>query len=184
MGNPTPNFGYNRPSQGDDNWDEPVNANWASIDADMASHDQVAKLTTSDSSTNINTSVLFPWDTAAILDAPFDYDSANTPERLDITEDGTYEFHVTIAQNVTDGSTRTNAGARLQVNGSTLVPGYGLSGYKRTSEGHQESSVHVHALETLSAGDYVEVSMKQYANGGTVVPIPAGCALIARRLRR
>lgn len=32
---PTPNFGYNTPARGDEDWDVPVNENWQNIDADI-----------------------------------------------------------------------------------------------------------------------------------------------------
>lgn len=149
----------------------------------------VAKLTTTDGTTNINQNVLFPWTASPITDSPFAYDGTNTPTRLDITESGTYEVHLTIGIG-TGGTSRDSPNAFLYKNrssagtGGTQLKASGKSGYIRENDGHSESSLHLSWIGTLSAGDYIVIQMQSEANTGGRPCAPAETNLFAKQINR
>lgn len=132
----------------------------------------IAKLTSSSGSTDINQSILLPWDSAALIDTgTFSYTSGD--DYVTVDEAGTYEVHVNIAQSPT-GSSRTNPNAFLYKNrtssgsGGTGLDAAGKSGYARRNEGHRESSLNISWIGDLAAGDTLSIQMGQEASSGTV----------------
>lgn len=206
MADPTTNYGWDIPQDGEKNWGDTLNtvfndqdtdlknvedkadsaqsdANSAQSTADTAkamATEYVAKITTTDTSTNINQAIRFPWDGAPISDSAYSFD--NTNDAVDIQTDGLYEITAVIAIN-SSTSGRTAPNAKIHVNGSA-VPGFGKSGYMRNAASHQQSSVHPHALESLVAGDTITVEMsRDDSNAYTATPDAAGCVMIIKQVR-
>lgn len=131
----------------------------------------VAKLTTSDTSTNINQGVLFPWTASPITDGPFSYDGVNSPKIITINESGTYQVHLTIGISG-GGVARDSPNAMLYKNrtsagsGGTQLKAAGKSGYIRNNNGHDQSSLHLSWIGELSAGDSLAIQMRQEGDSG------------------
>lgn len=180
MADPTTNFGWDIPQDGETNWGDVLNATINDIDADVFPH--LAKLETTDSSTDINSAgTIFPWDSAPILDSgAFTFDGTN--HVLTVDKAGIYEIQSNIAHYSDTTNARENPGSHITING-VKVPGFGRSGYTRNANGHDDASTHAHALEDLASGDNIRVEMEVNGNTGVSTPVPAGCVMIVKRIR-
>lgn len=182
----TNNYNWDLPEDGESGWGLTLNDAIKAVDSDLNTVEEkatahVAKLTTSDSSTDINSSgTVFPWDNAPILDSAYSFDG--TAHELTIESDGLYEFRSTIAHYSDTNNARENPGSHITVNG-TKTGGFGRSGYTRNASGHNHASTHAEALEQLVAGDTVTVTMEVNGNTGVSTPTPAGCVFIAKKIR-
>jgi len=167
-----------------DNGDETV-----TVEAPPETTTPVAKLTTSDESTNINQGVLFPWTAAPMQDYPFSYDGTNAPTRLTVEEGGTYEVHVTVGMSL-NGTNRDNPNIFLFKNrsssgsGGTQLKAAGKTGYTRETDGHDQSSLHISWVGDLTAGEYLVLQCRRDASSGTRTPLSAETNLFAKKLNR
>ena len=96
-----------------------------------------------------------------------------------INRDGVYD----VASNIYISSPdpRTNPSVVIYVNG--IEQGVtGASGYIRDNQGHNESSVHVRQLLSLSAGDVVDVRCTRLANNGVVEAVADRGNLIIKKI--
>lgn len=157
------------------------------VRVDTAGGIEIVKLTTSSSGTNINQTVLFPWDNAPLIDAPFSYTGGN--DYVTVDEDGTYEIHFTCGFD-TNGQDRDNPMAFLYKNrtsnnsGGTQLRASGKSGYVRENQGHDQSSLHLSWIGELTAGDTISIQMRQDANNGTRNPYPSETNMFLKKLPR
>lgn len=179
MADPTPNYGWDIPQDGELNWGDTLNQAINDMDSDV--YPYVAKLTTTDSATDINTAgAIFPWDTGEIVDSIYTFDG--TAHELTVDDGGLYEIRSNIAHTSDGANIRENPGSHITING-TRVPGFGRSGYTRNGSGHDDASTHAEALEQLVAGDTIAVEMDVNGNTGVCTPVPAGCVLIVKKVR-
>mgnify|MGYP003675058638 FL=1 len=65
----------------------------------------------------------------------------------------------------------------ISVNG-TQRGTFGSTGYIRTNQGHQESSLHITEVFELTANDVLSISIRRTANGGNVNLRSAGSSNI------
>ncbi len=93
--------------------------------------------------------------------------------QLTITQGGRYEFIVN-ASIANNGSTDRNAPEmRLFVNG-VAVGSYASTGYIRSANNHEETSLHLREVLQLNANDIVTVRIFRAANTGSVLLRDAG----------
>lgn len=123
------------------------------------------KLTNTDTTTDLNvTDKVVPWGELKHIDSPpFEFDDAN--DSIIVQEDGLYEIRSIIFSYTS--SSRTNPVARIKLNGTTYLEGWGGSGYTRNNDGHREASNSPHTVQELTAGDYLQIETFQEASGGT-----------------
>lgn len=139
---------------------------------------RIIKLTTTDTSTDLNSSdTVVPWTDAPIMDNPPFGFSGN---QIDIQKDGIYELQSIIYSDTSNS--RTNPVARFRVNGTTFLDGWGGSGYTRNSDGHTHASNSPYTIEQLNAGDYIEVVTFQEANGGSRIMESNTCVFTAKKI--
>ncbi|GHC49791.1 hypothetical protein GCM10008083_11730 [Ulvibacter litoralis] len=97
--------------------------------------------------------------------------------QVTITEAGRYEFIINISLiNVAAGA-RNAPEMRLSVNG-TEIGSYGATGYMRSQNGHDESSLHLREVLELNANDVVSIGIQRAANGGVVNLRSAGSSTV------
>ena len=139
------------------------------------------KLTTTDTSTNLNSdNTVVPWTDAEYIDSTFIFDSANN--QITVEEDGIYEMRAVLYTYHQGSSTRSNPVARFLLNGSTYLDGYGASGYARNNENHLHSSNSPHNIEELTAGDNIQVETFREGGGGTRTMVADTCMFYMKKL--
>ena len=89
------------------------------------------------------------------------HDTVTNPERLTVPtgEGGYYAIHCTLEYYATAAS--LNIVFQLRKNGSGM---YGSLDYEQMTESH-EQSIHLHAMDNLSAGDYITCIISGDAGG-------------------
>lgn len=143
----------------------------------------MVRLETSSGSTNINQSILFPWDSAPMIDSGFSYTAGN--DYITVDNGGTYCIHFNIGWG--GGYQRDSPNARLFKNrttsgsGGTQLSASGKSGYVREADNHQESSLSLSWMGELSSGDTVAIQMSREANSGSRTPQTDECNMVIRR---
>lgn len=104
---------------------------------------------------------LVNWDISDIVDTEYYTHSTSTnPSRVTVLHNGRYEVNVILSYNTNianENAVRYNGKVKLRVNGSTVKPYRGKSGYVRGATGHNESSLHLYMVLSLNANDYVEI---------------------------
>ena len=139
------------------------------------------KLTTTDTSTNLNSdNTVVPWTDAEYIDSTFIFDSANN--QITVEEDGIYEMRAVLYTYHQGSSARSNPVARFLLNGSTYLDGYGASGYARNNENHLHSSNSPHNIEELTAGDNIQVETFREGGGGTRTMVADTCMFYMKKL--
>lgn len=120
---------------------------------------KVVKLTSTNSSTNINQSTQIRWTDAPLIDdPPFTYDGGNS---ITVQEDGIYEIRSVVYHR---GYSRNNTVCRIRVNGN-YMDGWGGSSYIRDGNGHNHASGSPHTITRLTAGDEVDIYGWKEADG-------------------
>lgn len=132
---------------------------------DLAKSKNLAQLTSTDTTTDINktswTDIEF--DVENKLDAAYTHDSTNTPAEITFDEAGTYRVSVSLSYDVTDS--HVNPGIKFNVNGTRLET-FGLTGYTRNTDNHNEASNTVSRLIDVSAGDTLRIQSIKRAGDG------------------
>jgi len=149
----------------------------------------VIRLQTSDSSTDINDNILFPWETAGIIDSgTYSYTSGN--RYLTIDESGTYEVQVNIGIDKSSADSRMAPRGRLFRNrnssggGGTMLRAAGKTGYIRNANGHDESSLHLSWIGNFVGSDTVSIQMDLGGDGGTCNAAPNQTNMYVKQIGR
>jgi len=121
------------------------------------------------SNTNINQTTTVSWNSTTFNDSVFTWDGSS---QLTIDKAGRYEIHAE-ADFGSSGDSRQNPNLFVHQNGNIVGVG-GRSGYMRDSEGHDQSSVHSHAVINANSGDVIDVESRAEADtSGSVTPARA-----------
>jgi len=134
---------------------------------ELARPKNIAVLTSTDTSTDINTgsNVPIPFDKQLQVDAGFSHSNSTNPEQLTFNDAGTYKIIASLS--FSGSGTRANPNVRLSLNGTILEP-RGASGYMRNREGHDEASSDVFEVLTVNSGDTLRVETIASADNGNV----------------
>lgn len=94
--------------------------------------------------------------------------TANTAlNNITVNEDGRYRITINISLATTSGTDRLTPEMWIEING-TQRGTYSSTGYIRTNNNHQESSLHITEVFELLTNDVISVSIGRTANNGTV----------------
>ena len=96
---------------------------------------------------------------------------------ITVTETGRYRISINVSLSTTSGTDRLTPEMWISVNG-TQRGTFGSTGYIRTNQGHQESSLHITEVFELTANDVLSISIRRTANGGNVNLRSAGSSNI------
>jgi len=150
----------------------------------------IVRLETSDNSTNINQSILFPWETAGLIDTGT-YSYVSGDRHLTVDETGTYEVQGVIATDTgANSQVRDSINTALYKNrtssgtGGTKLKSAGRSGYVRNASGHSLSSIHISWIGELVAGDTLACQMSQGGNSGTRHCITSDTNIYVKKIPR
>ena len=135
----------------------------------VATPGESVKYSNTDITTDVNpdTAILLPvfgsqeWNDNTIL-----YNISG--QQLTVTSGGRYEIIVNASLLNTTGNDRNAPEIRLAVNG-TAIGAHGSTGYMRSNNGHEESSLHLREIIEISAGDIITVTIVRSANGGATI---------------
>ncbi len=94
--------------------------------------------------------------------------TANTlTNTITINETSRYRITVNVSLATTSGTDRLTPEMWIEING-TQRGTYASTGYIRTNNNHQESSLHITEVFELTNADVISVSIRRTANSGTV----------------
>jgi len=149
----------------------------------------IIRLDTSDSTLNINNTVLFSWGSAGVIDTgTFSYSSYD--EYLTVDESGTYDVQLDIGMVRSSSDTRQAPKAALYKNrtssgsGGTQLYATGKTGYMRGTDSHDESSLHISWIGNLSANDTLSIQMSEGGSSGVCNAQPGKTNMYVRKLKR
>jgi hypothetical protein len=86
---------------------------------------------------------------------------------ITVNSTGRYRISVNVSLSTTSNTDRLTPEMWIKING-TQRGTYSSTGYIRTNQGHQESSLHINEVFQLNANDVVSVGIIRTANSGTV----------------
>lgn len=114
-------------------------------------------------------------------DSGITHDNAVNPSRIQVDVAGRYEIKGFISIDGTQSNYRYGGETAISINGSTERNGI-TSGYIRSSTGHNECSLNVLDMVDLSAGDYIEISVRRITStSGNAVTTPDKCKIIIEK---
>lgn len=96
---------------------------------------------------------------------------------ITVLQSGRYRLSVNVSLSTTSGTDRLTPEMWISING-TQQGTYASTGYIRTNNGHQESSLHITEVFELTANDVISISIQRTANAGTVNLRSAGSSNI------
>jgi len=91
------------------------------------------------------------------------YSANTTTNEITVNETGRYRIVVNVSLTTASGRDRMAPEMRIAVSGAG-VGTYSSTGYIRTNNGHQESSLHITEVLELTAGQRIAVSIAEAAN--------------------
>lgn len=144
-----------------------------------ASPGDSVKYTNTDTTTNINPAT----STAAPIFGNLLWNDNTTlyvvsGNQITITEAGRYEFIINLSLHNFDGTSDRNAPEmRINVN-SAQVGSYSSTGYTRSQNNHEDSSLNLREVLELNANDVITINVQAAANVGTVNLRSAGSSTI------
>ncbi|GAB5401184.1 MAG: hypothetical protein Aureis2KO_27690 [Aureisphaera sp.] len=145
---------------------------WELINTEAASTSyisQSAKFSNTDTSTNIN-------DTPAIDLPVFGTEEWNdnsslfvvSGNSLQVTEDGRYNININVS--LLSNSTNARKAPEIYITVNDVRTGsYASTGYLRRNSGHEEASLHLNEVLSLTATDIIKVQIVRSANGSTAI---------------
>jgi len=95
------------------------------------------------------------------------YNANMANQELTVAETGRYKIIVNTSLNTPTNTARLAPEMWIEVNG-TQRGTFASTGYIRSNNGHQDSSLHINEVLELNAGDIISVIIHRAANGGTV----------------
>ena len=134
----------------------------------------------SDTSVNVNTNSTINAPIISTLEWNDDttlYNVNAATNVITVTETGRFRISINVSLSTTSGTDRLTPEMWISVNG-TQRGTFSSTGYIRTNNGHQESSLHINEVFELTANDVLSISIQRTANGGNVNLRSAGSSNI------
>ena len=126
--------------------------------------------TSTDTTTNINGTTTIQWNSEDIKDSGYTHSDATNPQKITITQAGTYKIYAAITYFTT--VQRANVALQILVGdgeGNDVATGArGAGGYVRSASGHNDGTTIVEDYVTVNANDVIQIQTSQEAVSGTV----------------
>jgi hypothetical protein len=184
FGNATSSSGYGiRDNSGNLQFKD-SGSSWTDFGASGTSTPTFLKLTTSDSTTDMNTGSFtpVPFNTNAIdeADGLIDHSTSTNTTRVSVDSDGYYR--VTFNAGLVTNVTRPAPEFLIRKNGSTVLSDdLARHTYVRNAGNHSESSANFSTIVNLSAGDYIEVGGRFASGNSGEVTLDGNTSLTVER---
>jgi hypothetical protein len=111
------------------------------------------------------------WNAESKKDDIFTHDNSTNPSRIEVDVDGLYDLNVaiTLEYKATTGTLRNTMLGFIRLNGTTTLKTRAQNTYLRNAESNITSTINLHRMLDLTAGDYVEILAIEVSNTGVTV---------------
>jgi hypothetical protein len=111
------------------------------------------------------------WTGEAVKGSIFTHDNSTNPSRITVDVDGLYDLNaaITLEYKSTTGTLRNTMMGSIRINGTTTLKTRAQNTYLRNAESNITSTINLHRMLALSAGDYIEIMAVEVSNTGVTV---------------